>query len=72
MVRLMLVLAPVMCIIGGIGLSATLMTFMKNMDSVSAHGKHDKKEKERNYPYKNEVHLQDISTSIENSVSNEW
>ncbi|OZC10244.1 oligosaccharyl transferase STT3 subunit [Onchocerca flexuosa] len=55
MVRLMLVLAPVMCILGGIALSSTLSTFMKNLDSSSAHARHDKKEKEKNYPYKNEV-----------------
>ncbi|MCP9262928.1 Dolichyl-diphosphooligosaccharide--protein glycosyltransferase subunit STT3 [Dirofilaria immitis] len=34
MVRLMLVLAPVMCILGGIALSSTLSTFMKNLDST--------------------------------------
>ncbi|VDK78670.1 unnamed protein product [Litomosoides sigmodontis] len=55
MVRLMLVLAPVMCILGGIALSSTLATFMKNLDSTSTHAKHEKKEKEKNYPYKNEV-----------------
>uniref|UniRef100_A0A158Q7V4 Dolichyl-diphosphooligosaccharide--protein glycosyltransferase subunit STT3A n=1 Tax=Elaeophora elaphi TaxID=1147741 RepID=A0A158Q7V4_9BILA len=55
MVRLMLVLAPVMCILGGIALSSTLVTFMKNLDSTSTHTRHDKKEKEKNYPYKNEV-----------------
>lgn len=55
MVRLMLVLAPVMCILGGIALSSTLVTFMKNLDSTSTHARHDKKEKEKNYPYKNEV-----------------
>ncbi|VIO88742.1 Uncharacterized protein BM_BM9516 [Brugia malayi] len=55
MVRLMLVLAPVMCILGGIALSSILITFMKNLDSTSTHARHDKKEKERNYPYKNEV-----------------
>ncbi|MFH4977983.1 hypothetical protein AB6A40_004692 [Gnathostoma spinigerum] len=56
MVRLMLVLAPVMCILGGIAVSSTLSTFMKNLDSVTVHTvKHDKKEKEKNYPYKNEV-----------------
>lgn len=35
MVRLMLVLAPVMCIIAGIGVSSVLATFMKDIDGVS-------------------------------------
>lgn len=53
MVRLMLVLAPVMCILAGIGVSATLNTYMKNLDSVHK----DKKTKrhDANYPVKNEV-----------------
>uniref|UniRef100_A0A0N5AKN6 Dolichyl-diphosphooligosaccharide--protein glycosyltransferase subunit STT3A n=1 Tax=Syphacia muris TaxID=451379 RepID=A0A0N5AKN6_9BILA len=56
MVRLMLVLAPVMCILAGIAISSILSTYMKNLDSVGAHRlKHDKKEREKNYPYKNEV-----------------
>ncbi|VDK42773.1 unnamed protein product [Anisakis simplex] len=58
MVRLMLVLAPVMCILSGIAVSSLLQTYMKNLDSVSIHlasAKHDKKDKDRNYPYKNEV-----------------
>jgi dolichyl-diphosphooligosaccharide--protein glycosyltransferase len=52
MVRLMLVLAPVMCILSGIGVSATLTTYMKNLDV-----KKDKKSKraDANYPMKNEV-----------------
>ena len=52
MVRLMLVLAPVMCILSGIGISAVLMTYMKNLDS-----KQDKKTKkiDDNYPKKSEV-----------------
>uniref|UniRef100_A0A1I8ESV4 Dolichyl-diphosphooligosaccharide--protein glycosyltransferase subunit STT3A n=1 Tax=Wuchereria bancrofti TaxID=6293 RepID=A0A1I8ESV4_WUCBA len=57
MVRLMLVLAPVMYILGGVALSSILITFMKNLDSTSTHARHDKKEKERNYPYNNEQHL---------------
>lgn len=32
MVRLMLVLAPVMCILSAIGISATLITFMRNLE----------------------------------------
>ncbi|KAF7493609.1 Dolichyl-diphosphooligosaccharide--protein glycosyltransferase subunit STT3A [Sarcoptes scabiei] len=35
MVRLMLVLAPVMCILSGIGLSKLLSTYCKNLDLVS-------------------------------------
>lgn len=52
MVRLMLVLAPVMCILSGIGVSATLTTYMKNLDV-----KKDKKSKraDATYPMKNEV-----------------
>ncbi|VDN53907.1 unnamed protein product [Dracunculus medinensis] len=56
MVRLMLVLAPIMCILAGIGVNSILISFMKNLDSVTGHNaKHEKKEKDRNYPYKNEV-----------------
>ncbi len=53
MVRLMLVLAPVMCILAGIAVSATLNNFMKNLDIA----RKDKKPKkaEANYPIKNEV-----------------
>lgn len=32
MVRLMLVLAPIMCILGGIAISSTLSNFIKNID----------------------------------------
>jgi dolichyl-diphosphooligosaccharide---protein glycosyltransferase len=32
MVRLMLVLAPVMCILSGIGISSVLSTYMRNLD----------------------------------------
>jgi dolichyl-diphosphooligosaccharide--protein glycosyltransferase len=35
MVRLMLVLAPVMCILGGIAVSSLLSTYMKDLDSSS-------------------------------------
>jgi dolichyl-diphosphooligosaccharide--protein glycosyltransferase len=57
MVRLMLVLAPVMCILSGIGISAVLMTYMKNLET-----KQDKKTKkiEDNYPKKSEVSLFNI------------
>ncbi|KHN73996.1 Dolichyl-diphosphooligosaccharide--protein glycosyltransferase subunit STT3A [Toxocara canis] len=56
MVRLMLVLAPVMCILAGIAVSSILSAYMKNLDSVTTHAaKHERKDKERNYPYRNEV-----------------
>ncbi len=32
MVRLMLVLAPVMCVLSGIGISSILTTYMRNLD----------------------------------------
>lgn len=53
MVRLMLVLAPVMCILSGVGVSSLLTTYCKQMDAVQ----HDKKAKrhESNYFKKNEV-----------------
>lgn len=53
MVRLMLVLAPVMCILSGIAVSSILTTYMKNLDAASK----DKKAKraDMNYPFKNEV-----------------
>ncbi|GAB6018660.1 Dolichyl-diphosphooligosaccharide--protein glycosyltransferase subunit stt3a [Chamberlinius hualienensis] len=35
MVRLMLVLAPVMCILSGIGVSSMLATYMKQVDSIA-------------------------------------
>ena len=54
MVRLMLVLAPVMCILSGIGISAILVTYMKNIDSESKVDKKLKKN-EDNYPNKSEV-----------------
>ena len=53
MVRLMLVLAPVMCILSAIGISAILVSYMKNLEG----NKQDKKTKkmEDNYPKKPEV-----------------
>jgi len=54
MVRLMLVLAPVMCILSGIGISAVLVTYMKNIESESKADKKLKKS-EDNYPNKSEV-----------------
>jgi len=54
MVRLMLVLAPVMCILSGIGVSQVLTTYMKNLD-VSRSDKKTKKQQDATYPIKNEV-----------------
>lgn len=53
MVRLMLVLAPVMCILSGIGISSILVSYMKNLEN----SKQDKKLKKSddNYPKKSEV-----------------
>ncbi|KAK7475911.1 hypothetical protein BaRGS_00032879 [Batillaria attramentaria] len=53
MVRLMLVLAPVMCILSGIGVSSILTTYMRNLDT----GRRDKKPKkpDSSYPLKNEI-----------------
>jgi dolichyl-diphosphooligosaccharide--protein glycosyltransferase len=53
MVRLMLVLAPVMCILSGIGVSSILTAYMKNLDTT----RKDKKPKkvDSTYPLKNEV-----------------
>lgn len=53
MVRLMLVLAPVMCILSGIAISATLTTYMKNLDI--SHKEKKSKRSESNYPVKNEI-----------------
>ncbi|ELW72225.1 Dolichyl-diphosphooligosaccharide--protein glycosyltransferase subunit STT3A [Tupaia chinensis] len=54
MVRLMLVLAPVMCILSGIGVSQVLSTYMKNLD-MSRPDKKSKKQQDATYPIKNEV-----------------
>lgn len=53
-VRLMLVLAPVMCILSGIGVSQVLSTYMKNLD-ISRPDKKTKKQQDSTYPIKNEV-----------------
>lgn len=53
MVRLMLVLAPVMCILSGIAVSGLLSSFMKNLDILSPRTK--KKKMDITYPLKNEV-----------------
>ncbi len=54
MVRLMLVLAPVMCILSGITVSSILTTYMKNLD-LSRRADKKPKRGEQNYPVKNEV-----------------
>lgn len=54
MVRLMLVLAPVMCILGGIGASALLLTYMKQIESGKVTDKKSKKF-ESNYVLRSEV-----------------
>jgi len=53
MVRLMLVLAPVMCILSGIAISSTLTTYMKNLDV--SHKEKKPKKADSTYPLKNEV-----------------
>ena len=55
MVRLMLVLAPVMCILSGIAVSSVLSTFMRNLDVVANKEKSKKQKGDTNYPIKNEV-----------------
>lgn len=69
MVRLMLVLAPVMCILSGIGISTVLVTYMKNIEtkesteqtsstSASSTGKGGEKKVKKaddNYPKKSEI-----------------
>lgn len=54
MVRLMLVLAPVMCILGGIGASALLLTYMKQIESGKVADKKSKKF-ENNYVLRSEI-----------------
>ena len=55
MVRLMLVLAPVMCILSGIAISAVLFTYMRNLEASKADKK--LKKSEDNYPKKSEVNF---------------
>lgn len=52
----MLVLAPVMCILSGIGVSQVLSTYMKNLD-ISRPDKKSKKQQDSTYPIKNEASL---------------
>lgn len=54
MVRLMLVLAPVMCILGGIGASSLLIKYMKDLDCGKSVDKKSKKF-ENNYVLRKEV-----------------
>lgn len=54
MVRLMLVLAPVMCILGGIGASSLLLSYMKQIDGGKVVDKRAKKF-ESNYVLRSEV-----------------
>ncbi|PAA66815.1 hypothetical protein BOX15_Mlig008489g2 [Macrostomum lignano] len=56
MVRLMLVLAPIMCILGGIGLSSVASTYVRNIDLTRKEDKKSKKSAD-NYPIKSEVAL---------------
>lgn len=53
MVRLMLVLAPVMCILSGIAVSHILSIFMRNLDIFDTKAR--KKKLDSSYPGKNEV-----------------
>jgi len=55
MVRLMLVLAPVMCILSGIGVSSILSTYIRNLDINKPEKKSKKAEAASSYPIKNEV-----------------
>lgn len=57
----MLVLAPVMCILSGIGVSQVLTTYMKNLD-VSRPDKKSKKQQDSTYPIKNEVGVHESCT----------
>lgn len=54
MVRLMLVLAPVMCILSGIAVSAMLTTYMKQMEPIKLVEKKNKK-LENNFVMKSQV-----------------
>ena len=54
MVRLMLVLAPVMCILSGIGISTVLNTYMRNIEEGKMMRKNEKRS-DATYPIKTEV-----------------
>ena len=55
MVRLMLVLAPVACILGGIGASAILTTYMKNLSVITRPERKQRRSEAASYPVKNEI-----------------
>uniref|UniRef100_A0A7E4ZSY5 Dolichyl-diphosphooligosaccharide--protein glycosyltransferase subunit STT3A n=1 Tax=Panagrellus redivivus TaxID=6233 RepID=A0A7E4ZSY5_PANRE len=69
MVRLMLVLAPIMCILGGIAINGILVGYMRNVEeppaanaptttkqaAASAKGRRTNQVGDNNYPYKSEV-----------------
>lgn len=55
MVRLMLVLAPVMCILSGIAVSHLLNKFMKNTDSPKSSDHKKSKKLDSNFILKNEI-----------------
>eukprot|EP00731_Ephydatia_muelleri_P011014 Em0005g1600a len=53
MVRLMLVLAPVMCVLSGIAVTGILSVYMRNLDVIDT--KTRKKKVDTSYPVKNEI-----------------
>uniref|UniRef100_A0A1X7UBE6 Dolichyl-diphosphooligosaccharide--protein glycosyltransferase subunit STT3A n=1 Tax=Amphimedon queenslandica TaxID=400682 RepID=A0A1X7UBE6_AMPQE len=55
MVRLMLVLAPVMCILSGIAVSGILSVYMKNVEVLDNKVKKTKKQQDSTYPIKSEI-----------------
>jgi len=63
MVRLMLVLAPVMCVLSGIGISSVLTTYMRNLDinqtkknvSGTSSTRSRRTDDSTTYPHKNEI-----------------
>uniref|UniRef100_H2YNQ1 Dolichyl-diphosphooligosaccharide--protein glycosyltransferase subunit STT3A n=1 Tax=Ciona savignyi TaxID=51511 RepID=H2YNQ1_CIOSA len=61
-VRLMLVLAPVMAVLAGIGVNHILTTFMKNLDTVVVKDKKGRVKTDLTYPAKNEVNYKFFST----------
>ena len=55
MVRLMLVLAPVMCILSGIAVSSILSTYMRNLDLFDEARTKKAKKVDPSYPVKSEI-----------------
>ena len=51
----MLVLAPVMCIVGAIGINHILTKYIKNLNEVKKVDKRRKVKTDQSYPAKNEV-----------------